>query len=215
MLLRRPDVWAAEERLKSAEADLSAARKALLPTITLTGQSGFQSGALSRLLRPESAIYSLAAGLVQPIFDGGRLRAEVSLSDAARLEMLESYRKAIVTALSDVETALIAVRESAAAEAAQARAVAASRRAFDLSEQRLRAGTIDLATLLAAQQSLFQAQEGVVQARLARLQAATSLFQALGGDWSAATARSEAKALAASATAIPPSPLPLELVKTE
>lgn len=210
LLLRRPDIRAAEEKLAAAEADLSAARKALLPQITLTGSGGLQSGALSRLLRPESVIYSLAAGLAQPIFDGGRLRAEAALSDAERQALLETYRKAIVSALSDVESALIAVRESAAREVGEARALASARRAFALSEERLKAGTIDLATLLSAQQSLFQAQDGVVAARLARLQAAVLLFQALGGDWSAAAAKQEAGKLAPSLEKIPPSPPPLE-----
>lgn len=208
LLLRRPDIRAAEENLKSAEADLAAARKALLPTISLTGEGGLQSGALSRLLRPESVIYSLAAGLAQPIFDGGKLRAQVASSDAERQALLETYRKAIVSALSDVESALIATRESAAAEAGQSRALASAKRAFALSEDRLKAGTIDLATSLAAQQSLFQAQEAVVQARYARLQASVSLFQALGGDWSAQTAIGEAAKLAQHVDQIPLLPLP-------
>lgn len=215
LLVRRPDIRAAEEKLKAAEADLSAARKALLPTISLTGQGGLQSGGLSRLLRPESVIYSLAAGLAQPIFDGGKLRAEITLSDADRQALLETYRKAIVSALSDVESALIAVRESAALEAGQARALASAKRAFSLSEDRLKAGTIDLATLLVAQQSLFQAQEAAAQARYLRLQAAVGLFQALGGDWSAGAATGEAAKLAASVDKIPPSPLPFEALKTE
>lgn len=214
LLVRRPDIRAAEERLKGAEADLSAARKALLPAISLTGQGGAQSGSLSRLLRPESVIYSLAAGLAQPIFDGGRLRAQVELTDADRQALLESYRKAIVTALSDVESALIAVRESAAREAGEQRALASARRAFALSEDRLKAGTIDMTTLLGAQQSLFQTQDGVLTARAARLQAAVSLFLALGGDWSDARAISEAEALAPRAGALAPSPLPLDVLNT-
>ena len=215
LLLRRPDIRAAEERLKAAEADLSAARKALLPQITLTGSGGLQSGSLSRLLRPESVIYSLAAGLAQPVFDGGRLRAQVEMTDAERQALLETYRKAIVSALSDVEMALIALRESAAREAGEARALASARRAFALSEERLKAGTIDLATLLSAQQSLFQAQDGVVVARFARLRAAASLFQALGGDWSAAEAKAVAGRLAPSIEKVPPSPLPLEALSRD
>jgi outer membrane protein TolC len=214
-MLRRPDIRAAEERLKAAEADLSAARKALLPQITLTGSGGLQSGSLSRLLRPESAIYSLAAGLAQPVFDGGRLRAQVEMTDAERQALLETYRKAVVSALSDVEMALIALRESAAREAGEARALASARRAFALSEERLKAGTIDLATLLSAQQSLFQAQDGVVVARFARLRAAASLFQALGGDWSAAEAKAVAERLAPSIEKVPLSPLPLEALSRD
>jgi outer membrane protein TolC len=84
---------------------------------------------------------------------------------------------------SDVETALIAIRENAARESAQRLGVAAARRAFTLSEERLRAGTIDPTTLLNVQITLFQAEDTLIQIRLARLQAVAGLFAALGGDW--------------------------------
>lgn len=183
LLLRRPDVRLAEVQLAEAEANLDAARKALLPAIQLTGQAGLQSAALNLILKPESAIWSLAAGLTQPIFDGGRLKAQVQFSEAQRQELLEAYRKAIVSSLVDVETALVTARETANREAAQGVAVAKAREAFGFAEQRFREGTIDLQTLLNTQSTLFQAQDTLVQARLARLQASVSLFQALGGDF--------------------------------
>ena len=183
LLVRRPDIRDAERQLASAEASVEVARKAFLPTIQLTGQAGYQSAALNTLLRPESFIYNIAAGITQPIFDGGRLRGQLALSEAQRQQLLETYRKRIVTALSDVETALVAVRETQRREAAQRVAVIAARRAFQLSEERLQAGTIDLTSLLTIQNTLFQAEDTLVQIRLARLQAAAALFQALGGDW--------------------------------
>ena len=82
-----------------------------------------------------------------------------------------------------VETALIAMRENAARERAQRLGVAEAKRAFALSELKLREGTIDLQTLLNTQITLFQAQDTLIQIRLARLQAAAALYQALGGDW--------------------------------
>jgi outer membrane protein, multidrug efflux system len=183
LLLRRPDIRSAEEQLQSADANVDVARKAFLPTIQLTGQAGFQSALLSTLLRPESFIYTIAAGVTQPIFEGGRLRGQLALSEAQRQQLLETYRKSIVSALTDVENALIAIRENAARESAQRVAVAAARRAFVLSEERLRQGTIDLTTLLNVQNTLFQAEDTLIQIRLARLQAVAGLFQALGGDW--------------------------------
>ncbi|MCZ8376124.1 MAG: efflux transporter outer membrane subunit [Beijerinckiaceae bacterium] len=196
LLLRRPDIRLAEARLAAAEANVEASRKALLPAIQLTGQAGLQSAALNLILRPESAIWSLAAGVTQPIFDGGRLRAEVALSEAQRQELLEAYRQAIVSALVDVENALVAVRESAARERAQAVAVARAREAFGFAEQRFREGTIDLQSLLNTQSTLFQTQDGLVQARLARLQASVGLFQALGGDFVGGTSLHAAHARA-------------------
>src|SRR5262245_48774342 len=188
LLLRRPDIRSAEAALASADANVEVARKAFLPTIALTGQAGFQSALLSTLLRPESFIYSIAAGITQPIFDGGRLRGEYALSQAQRQELLELYRKSIVSGLTDVENALVAIRETTARETAQRVAVTNARRAFVLSEERLRQGTIDLTTLLNAQNTLFQAQDTLIQVRLARLQAIVGLYQALGGDWEEAPA---------------------------
>ena len=89
----------------------------------------------------------------------------------------------MVQAFADVDNALIALREATNRLRLQQDVVAASRRAFDLSEQRMSAGTIDTVTVLNTQQSLFQAQDALVQYRLARLQAMISLYQALGGGW--------------------------------
>jgi multidrug efflux system outer membrane protein len=183
LLLRRPDIRSAEQQMLAADANVDVARKAFLPTLQLTGQAGYQSAMLATLLRPESAIFSMAAGVTQPIFEGGKLRGQLALSEAQRQQLLEIYRKSIVAALGDVENALIAIRENRAREAAQRLAVAAARRAFELSEERLRQGTIDLTTLLNTQITLFQAQDTLIQIRLARLQAAAALYQALGGDW--------------------------------
>jgi len=149
-----------------------------------------QSAVFSTLLRPESGIYAIASGVTQPIFDGGKLRGQLALSVAERQQLLEVYRKSIVQALSDVETALIAIRENRRREDAQRSGVAEARRAFELSEERLRQGTIDLQTLLNTQITLFQAEDTLIQIRLARLQAAAALYQALGGDWEASPAMS-------------------------
>ena len=183
LLVRRPDVRAAEEQLASADANVDVARKAFLPTIQLTGQAGFESALLSTLLKPKSFIYTIAAGITQPIFEGGRLRGQLALSKAQREQLLEVYRKSIVQALGDVENALIAIRENAARESAERAAVTAARRAFVLSEDKLRQGTIDITTLSTVQMMLFQAEDALIQARLARLQSIASLFQVLGGDW--------------------------------
>jgi NodT family efflux transporter outer membrane factor (OMF) lipoprotein len=190
LLVRRPDIRSAEEQLLSADANVDVARKAFLPTIALTGQAGFQSALLATLLRPESGIYSIAAGVTQPIFDGDKLRGQLALSVADRQQMLEAYRKSIVQALSDVETALIAIHENAIREQAQRAGVDAARRAFMLSELKLREGTIDLQTLLNTQITLFQAEDTLIQVRLARMQAAAALYQALGGDWEESLAMS-------------------------
>ena len=98
-------------------------------------------------------------------------------------ELLQLYRKAIVNGFADVERALIAVQQTAQRERLQREVVTSSRRAFEISETRLREGTIDLVTVLNTQQTLFQAQDMLAQAQFARLPAVVSLFQALGGGW--------------------------------
>lgn len=182
LLWRRPDIRRAEAQLAAAEADVNAARKALLPSIALTASTGYQSAALTNLIRPESLVWSIGGSLLQTVFDGGRLQAVSDSVVAERKELLELYRKSILVSLFDVANALTAIRESAAREAAQRVASAKAREAFGLAEQRLKEGAIDLQALLTTQNALFQAEDSLVQDRLARLQAAVSLITALGGD---------------------------------
>ena len=193
LLTRRPDVRAAEAQLASTNASVEAARAAFFPSIALTAQGGYQSAVLASLFRPEAAFYQLAAGLTQPIFDGGLLQGQLDLQKGRQEEFLQDYRKAVVQAFADVDSALVATQQLALRERLQGEVVASSRQAFQIAEQRLREGTVDLITVLNTQQTLFQAQDTLAQVRLARLQAIVSLFQALGGGWPSATAHRQAK----------------------
>ncbi len=183
LLAQRPDIREAEAKLAAANANVANARAQFLPSITLTGEGGFQSAVLKTLLRPESALYSVAAGVAQPIFEAGKLTGNLDLQEGKQDELLQDYRKAVISAFSDVENALDGVRQTASRERLQRAVVASSRRAFDISEQRFQQGTIDLVTVLQTQQSLYSAEDTLVQARLAHLQAIVSLYQALGGGW--------------------------------
>jgi NodT family efflux transporter outer membrane factor (OMF) lipoprotein len=183
LLIQRPDIQMAEAHLASASANVYAARAAFFPSIQLTAEGGYQSAALKTLFTPQAAFYNAAVSLTQPVFDGFRLQGQLKLQRGLEEETLQTYRKSVISAFSDVENALIAIRETAERERLLRDAVASSRRAFDLSERRLREGTIDLVTLLTAQQTLFQNQDALSQARLLRLQAIVSLYQALGGGW--------------------------------
>ncbi|TDR87274.1 efflux transporter outer membrane subunit [Enterovirga rhinocerotis] len=196
LLLRRPDIGLAEASLASAEASVASARAAFFPTIQLTGSGGFQSVALRSLLGPNTAIYSAAAGLTQPIFDGAALKGRLDFERGRTAELAAAYKKAIVQSLADVENALIAVRQTAELEARQRDAVAASRRALDITETQLRAGTIDTVTLFTVQTTLFNAQDALAQARLLRFNAAVSLFQALGGGFTQSRAQPVATGVA-------------------
>jgi len=183
LLTQRPDIREAELKLASADANVYAARAAFLPSIQLTGQGGFESAALRTLFGPSALFYTVAASLTQPIFQGGLLLGQLDLQKGMREELLQDYRKAVISAFTDVERALVAVQQTTRQEALQRQAVAESRKAFELSEERLRAGTIDLTTVLQTEQTLFQQEDALAQVRFARLQAIVALFQALGGGW--------------------------------
>jgi outer membrane protein, multidrug efflux system len=183
LLTQRPDIREAEAQLASSDANVYAARAAFLPSIQLTGQGGFASNALKNLFSPQAAFYSVAASLTQPIFDGFRLKGLLNQAQGRQEELLQHYRQSVIAAFADVENALVAVQQMAERERRQREVVESSRRAFDLSETRLREGTIDLVTLLNTQATLFQAQDTLAIVRLARFQATVSLFQALGGGW--------------------------------
>ena len=183
LLRQRPDIAFAEAQLAAADANVDAARAAFFPTINLTAQGGFESLALRSLFNSQSAFYSLAAGLTQPIFEGFRLEADLEQQRGRQAELLQAYRRSVISAFADVERALSATRRLAEQERLQRQALASSRQAYEIAEQRLREGTVDLVTVLTTQQSLFQADDAVTQVRLARLQAAVALYQALGGGW--------------------------------
>ena len=183
LLIQRPDIRSAEAQLASADASVAAARAAFFPSITLTGQYGIASTALKNLFTPQAIFYQIAAGLAQPVFDGFRLEGALEQAKGRQLELLNVYRKSIVSAFVDVEQALIAIADAAERERLQQQVVTSSRQAFSIAETRLREGTVDLTTVLITQQALFTAQDNQVEARLARLQAVLSLFQAVGGSW--------------------------------
>ena len=180
---QRPDIRQAEAQLASSNFSVESARAAFFPQIQLTGQTGFQSAALAALFGPGAWYYTLAAGLTQPIFDGFLLESQLKQAKGLQLQYLQTYRKTVLSAFADVEKALVALQQYTRQERLQADVVAASRKAFDVAETQLRGGTVNLITVLQTQQTLFTAENTLVQVRLTKLLAASSLFQALGGGW--------------------------------
>lgn len=183
LLTQRPDIRRQEAQLASATANVGSARAQFYPSIQLTGQGGYQSAALSSLFQPNAAFFSMVGSLTQPIFDGGRILGNFELTKARQEELLQTYRKTVVQSFADVDNALTSIRQTTERLRLQREVVAASRRAFELSEQQLRAGTADIVTVLNTQLTLFQAEDVLAQAQLARLLAIVSLYQALGGGW--------------------------------
>ena len=183
LLQRRPDVANAEAQLISANANIQVARAAFYPSITLTADGGFVSSALSTALKPSNAIFSLAAGLSQPIFEGGALEGQFDFAQARYDELLATYRKTVLTAFANVEDSLVAVQQTADQEKRQAQAVTTAQRAYDFARAQMKAGTINILTVLNTENALFSAQDLLVQAKSAHLQALVNLYGALGGGW--------------------------------
>ncbi|WP_349631560.1 efflux transporter outer membrane subunit [Bradyrhizobium tropiciagri] len=183
LLTQRPDIRRQEAQLASATANVGSARAQFFPSIQLTGNGGYQSQALVSLFQPHAAFFSLVGSATQPIFDGGRILGNFENAKARQDELLQTYRKTVVQSFTDVDNALVAIRETTRKLQLQRDVLSASRRAFQLAEQQLRAGTADIVTVLNTQLTLFQAEDAYSQAQLARLLAIVSLYQALGGGW--------------------------------
>ncbi len=183
LLRRRPDVAQAGEALASAAASVQAARADFFPSLSLTGTGGLESTALRNLLSPDALVGTLAADVMQPIFDGYALQGQLDQARGVRREDLELFRKAVIQALVDVENALTAIRRDLEHERLLADVVRSSQQAYDIERERLKVGTIDITTVLQTQLTLFGAQDALAFARLTRFQAIASLAQALGGGW--------------------------------
>lgn len=188
LMTRRPDIAAAEAQLTASGFDVKVARTAFYPSVTLTGSSGFQAAALNGLLAPTGFIASLAAGLTAPIFDGGALRGALDQARGRQAELLADYRKAVVQAFTDVDDALTAWRYTAEQEKLQRLAVDSARKAASIAVQQMIAGTADITAVLTAENALFNAEDTLVQVRLARVQALLNTYKALGGGWTKAGA---------------------------
>jgi outer membrane protein TolC len=183
LLYQRPDIRQAEAQLASSNFSVEVARAAFFPQIQLTAATGVQSAALASLFGPGAWFYTLTAGLTQPLFDGFLLESQLKQAKGVQLQSLQAYRQAVLSAFANVEQALVALAQTTRQEKLQADAVTASQKAYDVSVTQYRGGTVNLLTVLQTQQTLFTAQITLVQVRLSRLLAASSLFQALGGGW--------------------------------
>jgi len=210
LMRRRPDVAEAEANLASAHASVDAARAAFFPAISLTGSGGVQSASVGSLFQNSAFGWSIGASLLQTIFSGGLLEGQLGLSKAQQEELIAIYRSTVLSAFSDVETTLGQVSSLAETERFEKERVDASAEAFRISELQYREGVTDLLNLLTSQQTLFTAEDELVQIKLARIQADVSLFKALGGGWSepAEAATQSIPPVVVPATAASPQPTP-------
>lgn len=184
LLLRRPDLRAAEQNLVAANADVGAARAACFPSLSIDGALGLQSDDLEDLFDTGlSKAWSVGPGLTAPIFNGGKLRANVRVAKAQQKIALADYEKAILTAFREVNDALAGVRFIRRQLAADEETVAAESRRLELAQMRYEGGVASYSDVLDAQRYLFSAQLTAVQTRNSLLNATVQLYKALGGGW--------------------------------
>jgi len=178
---RRPDLRSAEASLRAANADIGLARAQLFPSISL-GLSPSLATA-SPISNLTSIALSMASSFYAPIFQGGELGGQVDLSEAVKEELVQTYLQSILTSFREVEDALVAVKSSADNLQATRTAAEQARIAYKLAEAQYKEGATDFLNLLQSQVSMLETEDNLVQARLARHQAAIDLYKALGGAW--------------------------------
>jgi multidrug efflux system outer membrane protein len=181
LLLVRPDIVAAEQRLRSAGANIAVARAAFFPTITLTGGTGFSSSDLGNLFSEDGLTWRFGPSISLPIFDGGAREADLDLAKALEMESVAIYDKTVQIAFREVSDALAGRRWLAELVDARMRAVKAQERIAYLAQLRYDEGTANYLEVLDAERNLFSARQSLLEARRLDDQNAVSLFIALGG----------------------------------
>src|SRR5580704_16366539 len=181
VLVRRPDILAAEHQLMAANAQIGAARAAFLPSIELTGSFGTESSQLSGLFKPGTRAWAFSPQISLPLFTGGANIANLQATKLARDTAVAQYEKAIQTAFQEVADALVARSTLDEQLAAQQALVTASAVAYRLADMRYRGGVDSYLTALVAEVSLYSAQQQLQTVRLLRLQNLVTLYKALGG----------------------------------
>jgi multidrug efflux system outer membrane protein len=183
LLERRPDIREAEQNLVAANADIGQARAALYPNISLTGSGGVESAGLTTLFNANAGVWSFTASLAQPIFNAGRLRAQVRLSEAQEQQYLLTYQQTIQQAFQSVADALVAYNKFREYREHEERLTAAAQQAAHLSEIRYRGGVTSYLEVLTDETNYFSAELNLAQARLDERLSLVQVYNTLGGGW--------------------------------
>jgi multidrug efflux system outer membrane protein len=183
LLERRPDIQAAEQTLVAANANIGVAKAAYFPTITLTGQFGFQSTALSNLFAGSRRAWNFIPQITQPIFTAGRIGSQVEFAEAQQRSALAQYEGAIQAAFRDVSDALIQYQKVREIRAQRELLVTALRDRTRLAYLRFRGGVDTMLNALNSDQDLFVAEINLAQSSRDELLSLVQVYKALGGGW--------------------------------
>ena len=191
--LRRPDVARSERQLAAQTAEIGVATRDLFPRSFISGAASLQSVRGSDFFDWQSRLLSLGPSVSWPIFEGGRIRANIALQTATQQELLTAYEGVVLQAFQDVEDALVGFSHEQSTSAQLEDAVRANGRAADLARQAYGQGLTDFLTVLVAEQSVFTSQDTLAQTKRDVALQLVALYKAVGGGWEA-TATQEASA---------------------
>ncbi len=183
LLMRRPDLRVAEARLRSLNELVGVAKAARLPRITLTGEYGWTSDDLNKLLRTDNIIWNLTAGIVQPVFDAGRLKAGQRAAEARYEQGVAEYVKAVLDAFAEVEQALLTRQLQLDRREREISFLTEARATQRVAENRYSKGLVNYLDVLNAQISRYQAEDSLVLVDLTLFRNRVALHRALGGSW--------------------------------
>ena len=183
LLRRRPDIRRAERILAAATAQVGAATADLFPRFSLTGSFGFQSINAGDLISSPSRFWSIGPTILWPVFDAGRIRANIAVRDAQQEQALTLYEKTVLTAFEDVENSLVNYAKEQTRYRALIDAVAANRRAVQMANELYTRGLIDFLNVLETQRSLYASESELAQSETIMASNLVALYKALGGGW--------------------------------
>jgi len=183
-LRQRPDVRVAGYQVLAAAANNRAVQASRYPSLNLFGSLGLNTTNATDLFNPQTTAASLAANLTSPIFNAGRISANIEAASAVEQQAIDAYRSTVLTALAETENALIACRRSAERLASLEKATQLARTSDQLARQRYEAGEIDFLDVLDSQRTLLALEDNLLTTRADRTTAYIRLYQALGGGWS-------------------------------
>lgn len=182
-LRQRPDVRAAERRVDAAVARTKAAVAERYPDLSLTGSIGVDALKAGRIFSPENVAASIAGSLAAPIFDAGRIRQNINIQSEVETQALIGWEATVLTALSEVENALIGIQRTSERLVILDQALRAARQAEELSTQQYEAGLVDLLVVLEAQRTLLSLEDQETTTLANQASAHIQLYKALGGGW--------------------------------
>jgi len=183
LVRQRPDILAADAQLHAASANVGVATAAQYPQISLSASYGGEALSAGKVLNAGNTVWSLGADVLQPIFNGGALRAQKRAAIAAYDQANAQYRETVLLAFANVADSLRALDTDARSLQAQTDAAGSSKDALDISRQQLQSGSISYLTLLDAERQYQQTSVALAQAQAARYADTAALFQAMGGGW--------------------------------